>query len=372
MVKLHPESARASLTGTEPAPFILLVRPAAWASPEALLQANARPWFPGGLRANSLELIHGFTISATAEQVNALATHDEVLAIWSIPTPLFPAYANIIKSIEYYLEQNPAGGPIECEPRPSPEFLPMSYEPEEPMNLATKAAFDRGCLTVFSVGNAGPAQDTLNPWGLAPWVIGVGATSEDGSLLWKESSRGRPGDAIYHPTVVAPGIDILTTHPSGVPKGPELLEAEKRTGFYDKVPREKWPLYTVVTGTSFAAGHVTRIVTQLYFFLTQAEHEAAAGGASSFEIEYPFAMKPDPSERRAGTVIPDPTHFKVKYPAKRDPAVIRQIVIDAAQPVPGTQFHESGGGFVQFELIGELFGKYGLANPMLMPLKVVD
>jgi hypothetical protein len=46
------------------------------------------------------------------------------------------------------------------------------FDPEDPMNVATKAAHDAGMTVVFASGNSGPEEDTLNPYSVAPWVIG--------------------------------------------------------------------------------------------------------------------------------------------------------------------------------------------------------
>src|SRR5438094_849469 len=54
-----------------------------------------------------------------------------------------------------------------------------------------------------------PDQNTLNPFCVAPWVICVAAGLKDGQTLADFSSRGIPGDPLYHPTITAPGADIV-------------------------------------------------------------------------------------------------------------------------------------------------------------------
>ena len=39
--------------------------------------------------------------------------------------------------------------------------------------VATRALYDAGVNVTFAAGNHGPAPDTLNPYAVAPWVIGV-------------------------------------------------------------------------------------------------------------------------------------------------------------------------------------------------------
>ena len=48
----------------------------------------------------------------------------------------------------------------------------------------------------------------MNPYAVAPWVVAVGATDERGWLA-SYSSRGGFGDDMQHPTLVAPGTNIV-------------------------------------------------------------------------------------------------------------------------------------------------------------------
>src|SRR6267143_1014232 len=49
------------------------------------------------------------------------------------------------------------------------------FDPKDPINKASKRVHDRGITVVFAAGNDGPGQNTLNPYSVAPWVIGVAA-----------------------------------------------------------------------------------------------------------------------------------------------------------------------------------------------------
>src|SRR5439155_15606045 len=98
-----------------------------------------------------------------------------------------------------------------------------AFDPNDPINQASKAVHDAGITVVFAAGNDGPDQNTLNPYSVAPWVIGVAAgcklvtpdptnsaaSCQDAQgrdpVLAGFSSRGIPGDPMYHPTVTAPG-----------------------------------------------------------------------------------------------------------------------------------------------------------------------
>ena len=105
------------------------------------------------------------------------------------------------------------------------------FDPNEPINQATKRAYDAGIVVVFSAGNAS-TEMAINPYSVAPWVISTGngtyskqrnATSSgglefDNSVLTtlpagEEKHLAFAGDRIglYHPTLSAPGTDIVST-----------------------------------------------------------------------------------------------------------------------------------------------------------------
>src|SRR4030095_338788 len=87
------------------------------------------------------------------------------------------------------------------------------YDPNDPVNVATRMLIDRGVSVVFSAGNNGPGMDTLNPYAMAPWVVGVGATDEDGQLA-DFSSRGS-STKLTGPSLVAPGVKVVSLRATG-------------------------------------------------------------------------------------------------------------------------------------------------------------
>jgi serine protease AprX len=89
-----------------------------------------------------------------------------------------------------------------------------AFDPSDPLNVASKMAYDRNIAVVFAGGNAGPTKNTYNPYAKAPWVIGVAAGTKEGELA-DFSSRGTsreerlgntdPNDDYDAPTITAPG-----------------------------------------------------------------------------------------------------------------------------------------------------------------------
>ena len=122
----------------------------------------------------------------------------------------------------------------------------------DPVNIATKLLTQNGINVVFSAGNRGAGNGTLNPYAAAPWVISVGATNEKGKLA-AFSSRGVFGNAQFSPTLVAPAVNIVslraTTSQTGIIGIASGVDTSRLT------PNEL-PYYTTASGTSFSAPQV--------------------------------------------------------------------------------------------------------------------
>jgi serine protease AprX len=106
------------------------------------------------------------------------------------------------------------------------------YDPADPVNVATKAATDRGATVVFAAGNSGSenGEASVSPFNQAPWVISVAAGSVErqrgdfsSNGLEFDNGAAAPvgpgghtvfaGDRVGNtqPDVMAPGVDISSS-----------------------------------------------------------------------------------------------------------------------------------------------------------------
>ncbi|HYE75581.1 MAG TPA: S8 family serine peptidase, partial [Blastocatellia bacterium] len=123
-------------------------------------------------------------------------------------------------------------------------------------NVATKMLTERGINVVFSAGNTGPGQQTLNPYAIAPWVISVGATDAKGRLA-DFSSRGAFCSPLFRPTLVAPGVNLIGLRSSGLSLTGTLGVVGADTS---RLKLTELPFYTTASGTSFSAPQVAATI----------------------------------------------------------------------------------------------------------------
>ena len=133
------------------------------------------------------------------------------------------------------------------------------FDANDPINVATKLLHDAGITVVFSAGNSGTAPNSLNPYSVAPWVICTGSVTKQGKLS-TFSSRGAPAYGAFHPTLVAPGENVVSARATGV----NVVAATglatglaSTTNDLTNIPLQYLLRYTMSSGTSFAAPHVS-------------------------------------------------------------------------------------------------------------------
>lgn len=135
------------------------------------------------------------------------------------------------------------------------------FDVNDPVNVATRMLTDHGVNVVFSAGNSGPGLHTLNPYAVAPWVVSVGATDTTGHLA-SFSSRGDFASALFHPTLVAPGVNVVSLRGSGITNvtGAEgvVLGTDR-----SRLSASELPYYTTSNGTSFSAPQVAGTIALL-------------------------------------------------------------------------------------------------------------
>jgi serine protease AprX len=127
------------------------------------------------------------------------------------------------------------------------------YQPDNPVNVATKMLYDAGVSVAFAASNSG-GPNTLNQYATSPWVISVAASDKQLNLA-DFSSRGRIDDnwsrdhaqatstGIYRPTVTAPGVDINAAKSVAATLMAPGTDPDN-------------PFYTYASGTSMATPHV--------------------------------------------------------------------------------------------------------------------
>ncbi len=126
------------------------------------------------------------------------------------------------------------------------------FDYNDPVNISTRMITDRGISVVFSAGNTGSGNGTLNPYSAAPWVVSVGATDENRKLA-EFSSRGVFGSKQFSPSLVAPGVSVVSLRSAA--SQISILGVAGGADTQRLTPAEI-PFYTTASGTSFTAPQV--------------------------------------------------------------------------------------------------------------------
>ncbi|PYS87322.1 MAG: hypothetical protein DMF62_12830 [Acidobacteria bacterium] len=167
----------------------------------------------------------------------------------------------------------------------------LPYDPNDPINTATRLMHDRNITVVFAAGNGisagtgsgsnGDLPGAINPFSVAPWVISVAAGEKRGlGTPAGFSSRGenngtgsdtagQPADPNtppnLRPDIIGSGVDIKSTRSKqpGVTNVAGTLPIFVGANDLSTIPPAYLPYYTTSQGTSFSTPQVSGIVALL-------------------------------------------------------------------------------------------------------------
>jgi hypothetical protein len=209
-----------------------------------------------------------------------------------------------------------------------------AYDPNDPLSILTKAAYDAGISVVFAAGNAGQEGGELNTASsecTMPWVVCAGAETKPGQLV-QFSSRGRPSkttevtmpdgekytiDAGNHDRTLGQKMNIGVFRPTVTAPGVNIVAACSKSACGTETD------YASLSGTSMATPHVSGVVA-----LINSAHLGATGG-----LNLP-----------SGNVI--------------------NLLEATANPMPGWQLWEAGAGEVDaYEAVRVALGQSSATPP---------
>lgn len=269
------------------------------------------------------------------------------------------------------------------------------YDPNDPINVATRMMHDRNITVVFAAGNDGDAPDMINPYSVAPWVISVAAAEKRGlGTPAGFSSRGndngtgsdvagQPADPTVapnlRPDITGSGVDIKSARSKtpGVTNFAGTIPVFVGANDLSTIPPAFLPYYTTSQGTSFSTPQVTgivalmleanplltpdEVVTILRSTATPMPYEERVVGAGYVDahnavraayqmsmVAHPANLFPsddpnapqitDPADDQLGTTAQDIREAYFRYDAAANQIVYRMIVSDASVTTPNMRW----------------------------------
>jgi hypothetical protein len=269
------------------------------------------------------------------------------------------------------------------------------YDPNDPINTATRMMHDRNITVVFAAGNDGDAPDMINPFSVAPWVISIAAGEKRGlGTPAGFSSRGndngtgsdtsgQPADLTIapnlRPDIIGSGVDIKSTRSKapGVTNLAGSLPIFVGANDLSTIPPAFLPYYTTSQGTSFSTPQVSgivalmleanplltpdEVVTILRGTATPMPYEERVVGSGYVDahnavrtamllamVEHPANLFPsddpnapqiiDPTDDQLGTTAQDIREARFKYDAATNQIVYSMTVSDASVMTPNMRW----------------------------------
>ncbi|HZS46313.1 MAG TPA: S8 family serine peptidase [Blastocatellia bacterium] len=150
-------------------------------------------------------------------------------------------------------------------------------DPLNPINVATRIAHDRNIVVVFAAGNAGTADDAINPYSTMAWTISVAAGEKQGLGTPADfSSRGKdngPNPDVagmpanpnappnLRPDIIGSGVDIksVRSHGPGITNVAGTVPVFVGSNDLTTIAPGFLPYYTTSQGTSFSCPQVSGV-----------------------------------------------------------------------------------------------------------------
>lgn len=164
----------------------------------------------------------------------------------------------------------------------------LPYDPNDPINVATRTMHDRNITVVFAAGNGispgtgqgsvGDVPGAINPFSVAPWVISVAAGEKQGlgtpaGFSSRGENNGTGSDTAgqpanpdvvpnLRPDIIGSGVDIKSTRSKapGVTNVAGTLPVFVGANDLSTIPPAFLPYYTTSQGTSFSTPQVSGII----------------------------------------------------------------------------------------------------------------
>jgi len=168
---------------------------------------------PGGHGTHVASIAVSSRVTAEGNY-NGVAPGASLVSVQAFDEHGLGSYANVIRAIDWVVANKEVHGIRVLNLSFSAE--PRSYYWDDPINQAVMAAWQQDIVVVAAAGNRGPAPMTIGVPGNVPYVITVGAVTDNytpydyrDDELASFSSTGPTVEGFVKPEVLAPGGHVL-------------------------------------------------------------------------------------------------------------------------------------------------------------------